>query len=60
LAEFFWVILRSAATSEATGAALQVQKGIGAFLFGPYAAASEAVTLLMLIAGLALVSEKRP
>ncbi len=38
--------------------ALGLQGAVGPFLFGPYAAATEAVTLLMFLAGLALIEER--
>lgn len=38
--------------------ALSLQSALGTFLFGPYAVATEAVTLLMFLAALALVEER--
>ena len=41
-----------------SGAAVPMQSALGSILFGPYAVATEAVTLLMLLASLALVGRK--
>lgn len=56
-AEVAVVVSRAAAGGPAVAGALAAQERVGPFLFGPYALATEAVTLLMLVAGLALIEE---
>jgi NADH:ubiquinone oxidoreductase subunit 6 (subunit J) len=51
----FAFLARSQLAPNGLGAALPVQGAIGPVLFGPYAAATEAVTLLMFLSSLALV-----
>jgi NADH-quinone oxidoreductase subunit J len=53
------VLLRQPLPAGAAGAALPAQAAIGPVLFGPYAVATEAVTLLMLLSSLALVGRSR-
>lgn len=57
-AEVGVIVWRVAAPGPQAAGALAVQERVGAWLFGPYAPATEAVTLLMFIAGLALVEER--
>lgn len=58
LAEVGLVVVRGPeGLGEAAAGALSVQERVGPFLFGPYALATEAVTLLMLVSGLALIEE---
>jgi len=58
-AEVALIVWRGSAAAPLVGGGLAVQPAIGSYLFGPYAAATEAVTLLMFVAALALIEEPR-
>lgn len=60
LVPFAEICLALSRGSEVSGGAgaLALQAAVGPFLFGPYAAATEAVTLLMFLAALALIEER--
>lgn len=53
------ILVETGVQGGALGCALAVQGRIGAVLFGPYAAATEAVTFLMFLAALAVVSARK-
>lgn len=53
------LVRRGSLPAGGLGAGLTVQTALGPVLFGPYAPATEAVTLLMLLASLALVSRAK-
>lgn len=57
LAEVALALSRGEQAAGAPGA-LALQEAVGPFLFGPYAAATEGVTLLMFLAALALIEER--
>ena len=59
LAETGALLLKGGLPAGSIGGALGVQAQLGPVLFGPYAIATEAVTLLMFIAGLAIVDGRR-
>lgn len=58
-AQVLAIVRAGAAPAGGLGAALPIQSSLGPVLFGPYAPATEAVTLLMLLASLALVSRAK-
>lgn len=58
LLETAFLLWRGDLLPGSVGGALAVQSQLGPVLFGPYAVATEAVTLLMLLAGLAIVDKK--
>lgn len=60
LAEAGLLLWRGGALAGPAQPAFDAQKNIGAVLFGPYAVATEAVTLLMLLASLAVVGDREP
>ncbi len=60
LAEAGLLLWRGGALAGQALPAADAQKRIGAVLFGPYAVATEAVTLLMLLASLAVVGDREP
>ena len=53
--EVAWLVARAAPSGGVPTGGAAAQAALGAVLFGPYAAATEAVTLLMLLSSLALV-----
>ena len=58
--QIFWALSRGADMTLAGTALPQAQAAIGPILFGPYAVATEAVTLLMFLSALALVKRRAP
>lgn len=58
-AEVLFLLSSMGAGAAATAVSPELAAGLGAALFKPYAVATEAATLLMLLASLALVPEER-
>lgn len=58
--EIAFLLLRSNLPAGFAGGALPVQARIGPVLFGPYAVATEAVTLLLFLSALAIVGRESP
>ncbi|MBI3554377.1 MAG: NADH-quinone oxidoreductase subunit J [Elusimicrobia bacterium] len=58
LVETAVILWRGALPEGSVGGALAVQSQLGPVLFGPYAVATEVVTVLMFLAGLAIVERR--
>ncbi len=56
--EAVWLSYKNGAAAAPSAAVAPGAQAIGAILFGPYAAATEAVTLLMLLSALAVVGKR--
>jgi NADH:ubiquinone oxidoreductase subunit 6 (subunit J) len=60
LAETGFILWRGGLPAGALGGALAASSRLGAILFKPYAIATEAATLLMFLAGLAVIDPEEP